>query len=115
LLAKAPSGYPETLLSAHGFKTKILDGLIRAGLATEQREIVTVDGKAIDVGRLRIAAAGLKAIEDLTVHRPSPGELRTVVEILNDRKSRQADDDAEPARHPSIIRITDDGRKAIVS
>jgi hypothetical protein len=44
---------------AHGFTGTILTGLVRAGLATVQREAVEADGLPIKFERYRITASGL--------------------------------------------------------
>jgi hypothetical protein len=62
LLVNSPRGIDEALL-VHSFSRQILVGLVRAGLAAAEREVVTADGKAIEVVRVRITAAGRKAIK----------------------------------------------------
>jgi hypothetical protein len=42
----------------------MLAGLVRAGLATAERETMKAGAKPIDVVRLQITAAGRKAIEE---------------------------------------------------
>jgi len=46
----------------------MLVGLVRAGLATAEREVIKTGGKTIEVVRVRITAAGRKAIES-ELHR----------------------------------------------
>ena len=65
LLAVDPRGLTETLLRTYGFTFKMLGGLIRAGLATAQRQTVKADGQTIKVVRIRITEAGRQAIEVL--------------------------------------------------
>jgi len=62
LLAEAPSGYPETLLLAHGFKTKMLAGLVHEGLATVQRESVRAGDQMIKAAHIAITEAGQRAL-----------------------------------------------------
>jgi hypothetical protein len=42
----------------------MIAGLVRTGLATADRESVDARGKAIEVVRVRITAAGRRAIEE---------------------------------------------------
>jgi hypothetical protein len=63
LLAKSRHGANEELLvRGHGFKRPMLVGLVRSGLAAAEREVMKAGGKAIEVVRLRITAAGRMAI-----------------------------------------------------
>jgi hypothetical protein len=41
----------------------MLASLIRTGLATEKRDVMKAGGKTVDVGRVRITAAGRWAVE----------------------------------------------------
>jgi hypothetical protein len=63
LLAVDRRGLTETLLRTYGFTLRMLAGLIRAGLATAQRQTVKVGGQAIKVIRIRITEAGRREIE----------------------------------------------------
>ena len=53
----------ELLIRGHGFSRWVLSSLIRRRLAVTQREVVMAGGRAIEVVRLRITAAGRRAIE----------------------------------------------------
>jgi len=65
LLASSRDGAnEETLLRGHGVSRGVLTSLIRRRLAVTQREAVMAGGKAIEVVRFRITAAGRKAIEE---------------------------------------------------
>jgi hypothetical protein len=65
LLASEPQGATEELLVlAHGFDGDMIAGLVRSGLATATRESMNAGGKTVEVVRLRITAAGRKAIEE---------------------------------------------------
>jgi hypothetical protein len=65
LLASIPYGVNEELLiHGQGFKRQTLVGLIRVGLATAEREVMTADGKPVEVVRIRITSAGWRAIEE---------------------------------------------------
>jgi hypothetical protein len=63
LLAVDRHGLTETLLRTYGFTLRMLAGLIRAGLATAQRQTVKAGGQAIKVIRIRITEAGRREIE----------------------------------------------------
>jgi hypothetical protein len=63
LLAVDRRGLSETLLRTYGFTLRMLAGLIRAGLATAQRQTVKAGGQAIKVIRIRITEAGRQEIE----------------------------------------------------
>jgi hypothetical protein len=47
-----------------GLSSGMLAGLVRRRLATREREVVMAGGRTIEVVRLRITAAGRKAIEE---------------------------------------------------
>jgi hypothetical protein len=65
LLASSPHGATEALLvRVHGFDNEMVTGLVRAGLATAERETMTAGARPVEVVRLKIAAAGQKAIEE---------------------------------------------------
>jgi hypothetical protein len=59
LLAGLPFGATEAAMFANGFTRRMLAGLIRAGLATAERE--KAGGQL--VGRVRITEAGKRALE----------------------------------------------------
>jgi hypothetical protein len=64
LLASIPKGITEdTLVLAHGFDRAMIGGLVNAGLATAQSEIVTEPGPTTEVVRIKISDAGRRAIE----------------------------------------------------
>ncbi len=48
---------------AHGFTLRMLAGLVRVGLAREQRGVFEAGGKTIKIVRVEITAAGRRAIE----------------------------------------------------
>jgi hypothetical protein len=60
LLAATPFGATEATMSASGFARKTLVSLLRAGLATTQRDM-KAGGQT--VGRIRITDAGRRALE----------------------------------------------------
>ena len=72
LLAGNPFGVTEALVFAFGPTRGMLAGLMRAGLATVQRETVKADGKPIEIGRVRITDAGQKTLKAVTAQRPAP-------------------------------------------
>jgi hypothetical protein len=63
LLASSPHGVTEALMLAHWFTVTMLAGLVRAGLATAQREVVKAGRPTIKVERYRITDAGRRALE----------------------------------------------------
>ncbi len=65
LLASMPRGIIEELLIlAHGFNRAMIAGLVEAGLATAQREILTASDRTTEeVIRISITDAGRLAIE----------------------------------------------------
>ena len=52
----------ELLLRGHGVSRGVLSSLVRRRLATRDREVVMAGGKAIEVVRFRITAAGRRAV-----------------------------------------------------
>jgi len=65
LLASSADGVNEELLVLdHGFTRRMLTGLVRTGLATEERVITKAGSKPIEVVRVRITEAGRRAIEE---------------------------------------------------
>jgi hypothetical protein len=63
LLASCPHGATEALLvRAHGFSSDMIAGLVRAGLATAERETMKAGAKPIDIVRVRITDAGREAV-----------------------------------------------------
>ncbi len=76
LLASNSLGVTEAFVLAHGFTVTMLAGLVRAGLATAQREVVEVGGSPIKFERYRITAAGWKALDGYRARTPAPREAR---------------------------------------
>ncbi len=65
LLASSPHGATEALLvRVHGFDSDLVGRVVRAGFATAERETVKAGTTPVEVVRLRITAAGRKAIEE---------------------------------------------------
>jgi hypothetical protein len=63
LLASNRTGINAALLVyGHGFKRRVLAGLVRRGLVAAEREVAMAGGKPIEVVRIKITAAGRKAI-----------------------------------------------------
>jgi hypothetical protein len=63
LLASSRHGVNEELLiRGHGFSRGVLASLNRRRLAVTQREVAMAGGKAVEVVRVRITAAGRRAI-----------------------------------------------------
>ena|SRR5260370_1173331 len=66
LLASSRHGVNAALLvHGHGFKRRVLAGLIRRKLTAGEREVAMAGAKPIEVVRVRIMAAGRRAIEEL--------------------------------------------------
>jgi hypothetical protein len=59
-LSDTPFGATEAAMFLNGFKRPTLVRLIRAGLATTERE--SLKGRSRSIGRVRITAAGRQAI-----------------------------------------------------
>jgi hypothetical protein len=55
-------GLTEAIMLAHGFPLDLLAGLIRAGLAVAQPEIVKAGGRVIGVVRIAITDVGRAAL-----------------------------------------------------
>ncbi len=62
LLACSPFAAAEVIMLTHGFTRRTLAGLVRAGLATAQRETVKADRRSVG-GRVRTTEAR-RVIED---------------------------------------------------
>jgi TolB-like protein len=56
------NGASQASLMAHGFCTSMIAGLVKRGLATVTREKVPAGGRLVDVGKVRITAAGRHAL-----------------------------------------------------
>jgi hypothetical protein len=64
LLASSRDGATEALLvHGHRFNYRLLTGLVQAGLAAAEHEVMKAGGLTIEIVRLRITAAGRRAIE----------------------------------------------------
>jgi hypothetical protein len=64
LLASSGHAVNEDLLiRSYGFSRGVLASLVRRRLAARESEVMEASGKTIEVVRLRITAAGRKAIE----------------------------------------------------
>jgi hypothetical protein len=62
LLAECANGCSEAIMLAHGFTPKLIANLVCAGLATARAEHMHCGGRAIELTRLRITAAGRRAL-----------------------------------------------------
>jgi hypothetical protein len=63
VLARAGlNGTSQTSLMAHGFCISMIAGLIKRGFATLTREKVPAGGRSVNVGSVRITAAGRDAL-----------------------------------------------------
>ena len=57
-----PDGCTEAIMLAHGFTTRQVVELVRAGLATANAERVVAGGLKLEVARVRITAAGRRVL-----------------------------------------------------
>jgi hypothetical protein len=65
LLASNPHGATEALLvRVHGFDSDMVASILRAGLATAERETLNAGAKPVEAVRLRITPSGQNAIEE---------------------------------------------------
>jgi hypothetical protein len=62
LASSRPGVNAALLVYGHGFKRGVLGGLVRRGLAAVEHEAVMGGDKVVEVVRIRITAAGRKAI-----------------------------------------------------
>jgi hypothetical protein len=64
LLASCRDGCTEAIMLAHGFSIDLMVELVRAALATATAERVVAGKREIEVARVRITAAGRKALAE---------------------------------------------------
>jgi hypothetical protein len=64
LLAASRGGCTEAMMLAHGFTIPQMVELVRAGLATATAERVVAGSRKIEVARVRITDAGLRALTE---------------------------------------------------
>jgi hypothetical protein len=62
LLAASPDGCTEAIMLAHGFTTKQIVELVRAGLAAAHSQRVIVGRRTIEIARVKITEAGRLAL-----------------------------------------------------
>ena len=62
LLAASPDGCTEAILAAHGFTVAQMVELVRAGLAAATGERVIAGNRSMEVARVKITAAGRRAL-----------------------------------------------------
>ena len=65
LLEASIDGCTEAIMLAYGFKTALLVELINAGFATTSIERMVAGGRRVEVTRMRITAAGRRALTKL--------------------------------------------------
>jgi len=63
ILADAPRGLTQGVMLAHGFTPDTIASLVRDGLAATRREPMRAGGRTIEVVRVKITDAGLRALE----------------------------------------------------
>jgi hypothetical protein len=74
LAAAGRNGVPQPRLAVHSFRASMLAGLVNQGLATLTSSKVRVGGKMIELGRVRIKAAGRRLSRPKTERRePAKG------------------------------------------
>ena len=69
LLARSPNGRTKTFMLSQGWTRQLLDGLVRAGLATAANERVGRGGQ-IEVTRIKITDAGRAVLRKPSAPRP---------------------------------------------
>jgi hypothetical protein len=62
LLASSRHGVNAALVHGHGFKRRVLAGLVPRKLTAAEREVAMAGGNPIEVVRIRITAAGRRAV-----------------------------------------------------
>jgi hypothetical protein len=62
LLEASIDGCTEAIMLAYGFNTELLVELVNAGLATASIERMVAGGRRVEVTRMRITAAGRRAL-----------------------------------------------------
>jgi hypothetical protein len=88
LLAGSPHGLNEALLIyAHGLSRRTLAGLVWAGLATMRREVAVAGDRPVEVVRIRITAAGRRAIEGM---KAICADLRYIVQSVSHVTAQRA-------------------------
>jgi len=65
LLEASIDGCTEAIMLAYGFKTEVLVELVNAELATSTIERMVISGRGVKVVRMRITAAGRRALSKL--------------------------------------------------
>jgi hypothetical protein len=70
LLEASIDGCTEAIMLAYGFKTELLVELVNAGLATASIERMVAGGRRVEVTRMRITAAGRRALTKLDGPEP---------------------------------------------
>jgi hypothetical protein len=64
LLASCPDGCTEAIMLAHGFTTELLVRLVRDGLASVKAENMVAGSQRLEIARVKITAAGRKALAE---------------------------------------------------
>jgi hypothetical protein len=63
LLDSSPDGVTEAVMLAHGFSIELMADLVHNRLAVASRETVLASGRSIEVTRMKITAAGRRALQ----------------------------------------------------
>ena len=72
VLAIAPHGSDVNALTTRGFKLETMADLVRSKLAAVRVEIVENHDSKVEIALVQITDAGWRALEGLTLRRPSP-------------------------------------------
>jgi hypothetical protein len=65
LLADSVDGYTEAVVLAHGITSRLIAGLVRAGLVTTETAHKLAGGRAIYMTRIKITDAGRRALAEV--------------------------------------------------
>jgi hypothetical protein len=65
LLEASIDGCTEAIMLSYGFKAELLVELVNAGFATASIECIIAGGRRVEVTRMRITAAGRRALAKL--------------------------------------------------
>jgi hypothetical protein len=90
LLEASIDGCTEAIMLAYGFKTELLVELVNARLATATIDRMVVGGRRVKVIRMRITAAGRRALAKFDADLPPPLQnvRRRAHQCARDRKQR---------------------------
>ena len=65
MLARSPHGATEEILiHGHALSRRMLDGLVRTGLAAVERRVIMAGDTLVEVGKVKITTAGRMALAE---------------------------------------------------